>query len=61
MATTDIGAVQASGSTDIGAVQSAVASSNAPTGHLAGSLWGSLAGPIFAFLIILLNLTKRSI
>ena len=61
MATTDIGAVQASGATDIGAVQTNPAVSNAPTGHLAGSLWGSLAGPIFCFLGILLTLTKRLI
>ena len=62
MATLDIGAVQSDGALDIGAVQAAAAvGANAPTGHLAGSLWGSLAGPILSLLIILFRLVKGPI
>ena len=61
-ATFDIGAAPQDGSRDIGAAELAAAvGGNAPTGHLAGSLWGSLAGPIFSFLIGLVSLIIRLI
>lgn len=64
MATWDIGAVQREGSaTDIGAVQAAAVapSENSPTSHLAGPLWGPLAGPIFCLFGIIVILIKRLI
>ena len=54
MATWSIGAVQAGGATDIGAVQSAAAVGGAnPKGPLSHPLWGALAGPIFCLLFLL--------
>lgn len=38
-----------------------VGGGNAPTGHLAGSLFGPLAGPIFCLLTIIISLFKRLI
>ena len=61
-ATVDIGAAPSDGSWDIGAAELAPAvGGNAPTGHLAGPLWGALAGPVFSLFFSLTSLIIRLI
>ena len=58
MATIDIGAVQSTGTTDIGAVQTNPPLA-APFNPLSGSLIGPLTGSICCFFCLLVNLVKR--